>query len=57
MIDGNINIKTIMQQAGHVFAKTTYSNYCFDRNIESEIENKMENILMRIFRSRENNIR
>lgn len=45
MIDGNINIKTIMQQAGHVSAKTTYSNYCFDRNIESEIENKMENIL------------
>lgn len=45
MIDGNINIKTIMQQVGHVSAKTTYSNYCFDRNIESEIEKNMEKIL------------
>ncbi|MBS5935196.1 MAG: tyrosine-type recombinase/integrase [Clostridiales bacterium] len=47
MIDGNINIKTIMQQAGHVSAKTTYSNYCFDRNTESEIEYKIEEILSR----------
>lgn len=45
LIDGNINIKTIMQQAGHVSAKTTYSNYCFDRNTESAIESKMESIL------------
>ena len=45
MIDGNINIKTVMQQAGHASAKTTYSNYCFDRNTESEIERKMEEIL------------
>lgn len=45
MIDGNINIKTIMQQAGHVSAKTTYSNYCFDRNTEFAIESKMESIL------------
>lgn len=45
MIDGNINIKTIMQQVGHVSAKTTYSNYCFDRNIETEIESKIEQVL------------
>lgn len=45
MIDGNINIKTVMQQAGHSSAKTTYSNYCFDRNTESAIESKMESIL------------
>lgn len=45
MIDGNINIKTVMQQAGHTSAKTTYSNYCFDRNTELEIERKIEEIL------------
>lgn len=45
MIDGNINIKTVMQQAGHSSAKTTYSNYCFDRNTELEIERKIEEIL------------
>lgn len=47
MIDGNVNIKTVMQQAGHSSAKTTYSNYCFDRNTEAEIEYKMEEILSR----------
>ncbi|WP_180272676.1 tyrosine-type recombinase/integrase [Konateibacter massiliensis] len=45
-IDGNINIKKLMEMVGHSSAKTTYGNYCFDRNTETEFEDKMERILV-----------
>lgn len=45
LIDANVNIRTVMQQVGHLNEKTTYGNYCFDRSIEKEIENKIESAL------------
>lgn len=45
LIDGNVNIKTVMKQVGHVSAKTTYSNYCFDRNTDTETERRIEGAL------------
>lgn len=39
LIDGNVNINTIRECVGHADERTTYNNYCFDRNTKSEREN------------------
>ena len=36
LIDGKVNINTIRDMVGHADERTTFNNYCFDRNTESE---------------------
>lgn len=45
LIDGNVNINTIRECVGHADERTTYNNYCFDRNTKSERERLIENAL------------
>lgn len=35
-IDGNVNINSIREMAGHCDERTTYSNYCYDRSSAPE---------------------
>ncbi len=45
LIDGNVNINTIRECVGHADERTTYNNYCFDRNTKTERENLIEKAL------------
>ena len=36
LIDGNVNINSIREMAGHCDERTTYSNYCYDRSSAPE---------------------
>lgn len=45
LIDGNVNINTIRECVGHADERTTYNNYCFDRNTVSEKESLIEQAL------------
>lgn len=45
LIDGNVNINTIRECVGHADERTTYNNYCFDRNTKSERERLIEKAL------------
>ena len=45
LIDGNININTVRQIAGHVDERTTLNNYCFDRSSDEEKYEKMAKAL------------
>ena len=46
LIDGNININTVRQIAGHVDERTTLNNYCFDRSSDEEKYEKMAKALI-----------
>ena len=43
LIDANVNVKTIMKYCGHLSAKTTLNNYCFDRSSKEQRRKKFEN--------------
>ncbi|MBE6028819.1 MAG: site-specific integrase [Clostridiales bacterium] len=45
LIEGNVNINTVRQYAGHVDERTTLNNYCFDRSTDEEKYVKMEKAL------------
>ncbi len=46
LIDGKVNINTVRDMVGHADERTTYNNYCFDRNSEEEKINLIENALI-----------
>lgn len=46
LIDGNVNINTVRQIAGHMDERTTLNNYCFDRSTEEEKLQRMERAIM-----------
>ena len=46
LIDGQVNINTVREQVGHADERTTYNNYCFDRNSEDEKLKLIENALV-----------
>lgn len=45
LIDGNVNINTVREMAGHADERTTYENYCFDRSSNAEKVQLIENAL------------
>lgn len=45
LIDGRVNINTIREMVGHSDERTTFGNYCFDRNTDFEKRNLIENAL------------
>lgn len=45
LIDGQVNINTVREMAGHSDERTTLGNYCFDRNNDLEKRNLIENAL------------
>lgn len=42
LFDKGVNINTIREQAGHEDERTSLNNYCFDQNVNSVIEEKLE---------------
>ena len=42
LFDSGVNINTIREQAGHEDERTSLNNYCFDQNLDSAIEEKLE---------------
>lgn len=46
LIDGQVNINTIREMVGHADERTTFGNYCFDRNTDLEKANLIENALI-----------
>lgn len=42
LLDNQVNINTIREMVGHADERTTFGNYCFDRNTEPEKLNKIE---------------
>lgn len=42
LFDKGVNINTIKEQAGHEDERTSLNNYCFDQNVNSVIEEKLE---------------
>lgn len=45
LIDSGVNINTIRELAGHEDERTTYHNYCFNRNSRDETNEQLENAL------------
>lgn len=45
LIDGGVNINSIREMVGHADERTTYGNYCFDRDTNAEKLAKMEQAL------------
>ena len=45
LIDGGININSVMKMTGHADAQTTYKSYVFDRSSDADKKAKMENAL------------
>ncbi len=45
LIDGGVNINTIREMVGHADERTTYGNYCFDRDTNAEKRAKIEQAL------------
>ena len=44
LYDGGLNINKIREIAGHEDERTTLNNYCFDRSIDRDTEEKLESI-------------
>ena len=42
LIDKGVNINTVREQAGHEDERTSLNNYCFDPNVDTVIEEKLE---------------
>ena len=45
LIDGGVNINTIREAVGHTDERTTFNNYCYDRNEATERKKKIKQAL------------
>lgn len=50
LIDGGVNIDEIRRTAGHSDERTTYGNYCFNRETSAETKEKIENALKKVIK-------
>ena len=45
LLDAGLNLNEVRKQVGHEDERTTLHNYCFNRNVESQNEKEIEEVL------------